>query len=97
MRYRSQPNGASRTNPNTSFERQRQSTQPLQTGLEGAAGSLATAVAHDQGVLRGALRLGGAAGGALFVCHLAERNLLSALLGATLGFGIIEYSLHLDR
>lgn len=99
MWNRSQPNGASRVNLNASFGRQRsnQGAQPLQTGLEGAAGSLATAMAHDQGALRGALRLGGAAGGALFVCHLAERNLLSALVGATLGFGIIEYSFCLAR
>jgi hypothetical protein len=94
-----EPNGTSRATPNPSLVSQRngQGTAPVQTELEGAAGSLATAVAQDQGALRGALRLGGAAGGAVFLCHLADRNLLSAFAGATIGFGIIEYSLHLAR
>jgi hypothetical protein len=74
-----------------------QGSVPAPVGLDGAAGSLAHAVAQDQGALRGTLRLGGAAGGAVFLYNLGDGNLLPALLGAAAGFGIVEYSLHAEQ
>jgi len=90
--------GSVRENPGVGNEvgqgRRSAETDQL-AGYERAAAGVGRAVEQDPAFRRGLTRLGGAAGGAVLTKMLTGESggLWTALTGAAVGFGIVEYSI----
>jgi len=93
--------GSVRENPEVGNEARqgRTSGQTGQlSGYDRAAAGVGRAVEQDPAFRRGLTRLGGAAGGAVLTRMLTGESggLWTALTGAAIGFGIVEYSIQAE-
>jgi hypothetical protein len=93
---RENPSGPSRsTGPSQSSSQTRGSG--LEEALERAGDVAGREVAKSPGALRGLVRLGGSAVGALLAARLVGRGAGPVLLGTAIGFAITEYAIQAEQ
>ena len=69
----------------------------LEKALERAGETAGAQAAQSPEILRGLLRLGGAALGAILAANLVGRQAGPVLLGSAIGFGITEYAIQAEQ
>jgi len=102
---RNRENGQARENPsgpNSSTAQsetgaQAQERSGLEEALERAGETAGREAARSPAILRGLLRIGGSALGAILAAELVGRQAGPVLLGAVIGFGITEYAVRAEE
>jgi hypothetical protein len=69
----------------------------LEQALKKAGETAGAQAARSPGILRGLLRLGGAALGAILAAELVGRQAGPVLLGTVIGFGVTEYAVRAEQ
>lgn len=96
-RARENPSGQHRStgqSPNGSRSRE---GSGLEQALEKAGETAGAQAAKSPGILRGLLRLGGAALGAILAAELVGRQAGTVFLGTVVGFGCAEYAIRAEQ
>jgi hypothetical protein len=101
----SRENGRARENPSSRNRTTGQSPNGgrseggsgLEQALEKAGETAGAQAARSPGILRGLLRLGGSALGAILAAELVGRQAGPVLIGSVVGFGITEYAVRTEQ
>lgn len=94
---RENPSGPSRsTGPSQSSSQSREGSG-LEEALENAGDIAGREVARSPGALKGLLRLGGSALGAILAAELVGRGAGPVLFGTAVGFAITEYAIQAEQ
>ena len=96
-RARENPSGRHRSTGQSQNGGRSKGGSSLEEALERAGETAGAQVARSPGVLRGLLRLGGAALGAILAAELVGRQAGPVLLGTAVGFGITEYAIRAEQ
>ena len=96
-RARENPSARSRSTDQSPNGGRSEGGSGLEEALEKAGETAGAQAARSPGILRGLLRLGGAALGAILAAELVGRQTGPVLLGTAVGFGITEYAIRAEQ